>query len=86
MKCGSSFLIDGQIPHVVWQLSYHIDIMTIFLDYSFQYGPEIKLPLQILPSMHDQPYGMINPQWLLQVDQSDNFDTAFSRDFLKFCI
>jgi hypothetical protein len=26
--------------------------------------------LQILPSMHDQPYG---------IDHSDNFDTAFSQ-------
>ena len=39
---------------------------------TFQYGPVIKLPLQILPSMHGQPYG---------IDQSDNFDTRFSRVF-----
>ena len=25
---------------------------------SFQYGPVIKLPLEILPYMHDQPYGI----------------------------
>jgi hypothetical protein len=25
---------------------------------SFQYGPVIKLPLQILPSIHGQPYGI----------------------------
>ena len=46
------------------------------LNQSFQYGPIIKLPLQILLSMHDQR--------LLQVDQSDNFDTAFSQSFKNF--
>jgi hypothetical protein len=29
---------------------------------------------------------LINPQRLLQIDQSDNFDTSFSQFFLKFCI
>jgi hypothetical protein len=43
------------------------------LDHPFQYGPVIKLPLQI------NHMGLINPQQLLQIDQSDNFDTAFSQ-------
>jgi hypothetical protein len=46
------------------------NIAKAFLgDLPFQYGQVIKLPLQILPSMHDQ---------------SDNFDTAFSQFFFFF--
>ena len=43
--------------------------IVIIAHWSFQYGPVIKLPLQILPSM---AYG---------IDQSDNFDTTFSQVF-----
>ena len=46
------------------------------LHQSFQYGPVIKLPLQILPSMHDQR--------LLLIDQSHNFDAALSHFFSNF--
>ena len=35
-----------------------IEKMTRQTDRSFQYGPVIKLPLQILPSIHGQPYGI----------------------------
>jgi len=44
---------------------------------TFQYGPVIKLPLQILPSQMANHMGWINLQRSLQIDQSDNFDNFF---------
>ena len=54
-------------------------IWTDWNHYPFQYGPVIKLQLQILPSMHDQLYGI--DQSATVANQSDNFDTAFSQGF-----
>ena len=49
------------------------------VQWSFQYGQVIKLPLQILPSIHGQPYGIDQSA---TIDQSDYFDATFSQLFL----
>ena len=33
-------------------------LKNVYTDSSFQYGQVIKLPLQILQSIHGQPYGI----------------------------
>ena len=38
-----------------------VEQFQIKWDVPFQYGPVIKLPLQILPSIHVQPYGIDQP-------------------------
>ena len=50
----------------LWIGKYEIGSLRLE-NWTFHYGPVIKLPLQILQSMHDQ---------------SDNFDTAFSQVFI----
>ena len=44
----------------VRSISTHAFIINglCYKERTFQYGPVIKLPLKILPCMHDQPYGI----------------------------
>ena len=48
---------------------------------SFQYGPVIKLPLHISQCHMVNHMALTNAKRLLNIDQSDNFDTTISQVF-----
>ena len=48
----------------------------------FQYGPVIKLPLHISQCHMVNHMALTNAKRLLNIDQSDNFETTISQVFL----
>ena len=63
-------VVDGPILH-----------SKSVVDGPFQYGPVIKLPLHISQCHMVNHMALTNAKRLLNIDQSDNFDTTISQVF-----
>ena len=47
-----------EFENKIFALDTDLPCHHVYSQNAFQYGTVIKLPLQILPSMHNQPYGI----------------------------
>ena len=80
-KCdsGTHCLFSKTNSKIMGKFQCHL---SGFLEtYPFQYGPVIKLPLHISQCHMVNHMALTNAKRLLNIDQSDNFDTTISQVF-----
>ena len=71
------FSIQDAVSHGIAPILHSKSVV----DGPFQYGPVIKLPLHISQCHMVNHMALTNAKRLLNIDQSDNFDTTISQVF-----